>query len=266
MVQGNLFNLQNKVALITGATQGMGRATALRLIEHGAKLVLTSRKQADCDALADEINKKYGAVVALGVQCDVNEKDTLTNAYEKTMAQWGRVDILVSCAAFVPAVAPRDEFPQERFAQVLNTNIINNLHLANLVLPQMIERKDGSIIFITSGAGIITLPRVLPYGVSKAGLTHMAKTLATELAEHNVRVNCISPGMFPGTTPSSVRLWQDPEMYKKAVEPIPMKRGGDPDEIAAAVIFLASPGGGFVTGATIPVDGGAATIHTMVRP
>lgn len=265
-MKGSLFDLSGKVALIIGGTQGMGRATAFRLVEHGAQVTLSSRSQDSADRVADDINKDFGAGKAFGVACDVNDARTLTDAVEKTMARWGRIDILISCASYAPPPAPRTEFPAEQFQQVLNSNICNNLHLANLVIPHMIERRDGVIIFITSGAGILTLPGRLPYGVAKAGLTHMANTLATELAEHNVRVNCVSPGMFPGNKPQSRRIWADPELYKKAVQPIPLKRGGDPDEIAATIVYLASPGGAFVTSATIPVDGGATTIHTMVRP
>jgi hypothetical protein len=186
---------------------------------------------------------------------------------DRVLAQWGRIDILVANAAVVGDHRPgvKSSETGAAFTTLLNTNIYSSFVLCGMVAPQMIERRDGSIIFMTSAAAALTLPHILPYSVAKAGQTHMARILAAEYAPHNVRVNCISPGMIRTDTPNSRRVWEDPQLYAAATAKLPMRRGGEPDEIAAGVVFLAAPGSAFITGTTIPIDGGVTGTHLVDR-
>lgn len=255
-----LFDLSGQVAIVTGSTKGIGRGIVERMLEHGAKVVVSSRDQVACDATAAELNQKYGKgkEVAFGQASDLEDIASLQAMVDASLAKWGRVDTLVCNAAILPFIGPSSDTPPEFFDGLMRTNVHNNLRLCHMVLPQMVERQDGRIIIIGSMDGEVPSPNRIAYGLSKAALAYMTKALAAEFAPYKIRVNCVEPGLTRSA--ASEPVWQDEKVLSAMTSNIPLKRMGEPDEVAAAVIFLAGAGGAFTTGANIPVDGGQAAL------
>lgn len=251
----NLFDLSGKVALVTGSTKGIGEAIVHRLAEHGAKVVVSSRKADACDKVAAAINKERGAEVAVPIPCNINYKEQLQMLVAKSREKWGKIDVLVCNAALNPYYGPQMEIPDEAFDKIMGANIRSNHWLAQLVLPQMVERKDGSIIIISSIGGLRGSQVIGAYCISKAADMQLARNIAVEYGPHNVRANCIAPGLI--RTDFARALWENPETLKRSTSGAPLRRIGEPDEIAGAAVFLASKAGSFTTGQTIVCDGGA---------
>ena len=250
-----LFDLHGKVAVVTGSSRGIGRAIAERLAEHGAKVVVSSRKQDACDAVAAGIDDARGAGTALAVAANISRKDDLAALVERTQAAFGRIDILVCNAASNPYYGPMAGIADEQFRKILDNNVLANHWLISMVAPQMIERRDGSIVIVSSIGGLRGSPVLGAYCISKAADLQLARNLAVEYGPHNVRINCIAPGLIK--TDFAKALWDDPDTLREATRTTPLRRIGAPDEIAGAAVFLASPAGSFMTGQTIVVDGGA---------
>ena len=250
-----LFDLHGKVAVVTGSSRGIGRAIAERLAEHGAKVVVSSRKQDACDAVAAGIDDARGAGTALAVAANISRKDDLAALVERTQAAFGRIDILVCNAASNPYYGPMAGIADEQFRKILDNNVLANHWLISMVAPQMIERRDGAIIIVSSIGGLRGSPVLGAYCISKAADLQLARNLAVEYGPHNVRINCIAPGLIK--TDFAKALWDDPDTLREATRTTPLRRIGAPDEIAGAAVFLASPAGSFMTGQTIVVDGGA---------
>lgn len=250
----SLFSLTGKVAVITGSSRGIGKAIAERFAEHGAKVVISSRKAAPCDALAKALNDLHGAGTAISVPASISSKAELKKLTDETTRQLGPIDILVCNAASNPYYGPLAGIEDEQFRKILDNNIIANHWLIGFVAPQMIERKGGSIIIVSSIGGLRGSPVIGAYCISKAADLQLARNLAVEFGPHNVRVNCIAPGLIK--TDFARALWEDPENLKRRTATTPLRRIGEPDEIAGAAVFLASAAGSFVTGQTIVVDGG----------
>ncbi|TAK98546.1 MAG: SDR family oxidoreductase [Rhodospirillaceae bacterium] len=248
----SLFDLTGKVAVITGSSKGIGRAIAERMAEHGAKVVISSRKAEACEAVAAGIRANGGEAVAHA--CNVSRKEELKGLVEATLAHWGRIDILVCNAAANPYYGPLAKISDEAMEKTLATNVKGVVWLANLVLPQMAERRDGVIIIISSIGGFIGSDTLGFYNVSKAAEQSLARSLAYEWGGKNIRVNCIAPGLVK--TDFSRALWEDPPLLAKRVATSALKRIGDADEIAGTAVYLAARAGAFVTGQTIVVDGG----------
>lgn len=249
----SLFDLTGKVAIVTGSTRGIGEAIVHRYAEHGAKVVVSSRKADACEKVAKEINARHPDA-AIAVPCNISEKDDLKRLVDATMKKWGKVDILVCNAAVNPYFGSSMDIPDDAFDKIMASNVKSNHWLCNLVLPQMIERKDGSIVIVSSIGGLRGSPVIGTYCISKAADFQLARNLAVEYGKHNVRANCIAPGLIK--TYFAKALWDNPDILEKSTSTAPLKRIGMPDEIAGAAVFLASPAGAFMTGQQLVVDGG----------
>ena len=248
-----LFDLSGKRALITGSTKGIGEAIAKRFAEHGAKVVISSRKEDMCINIRDEINNKFPDS-AISIPCNINEKKELENLVNKTNSSFGGIDILVCNAALNPFFGSSMDIPDDAFDKILSANIKSNHWLSNMVLPQMIERKEGSIIVISSIGGLKGSEMLGAYSISKAADMQLVRNIAVEQGPNNIRANCISPGIIK--TKFAKALWDNPEILKNTTSKAPLRRIGAPDEVAGAAIFLASDAGSFTTGQNIVIDGG----------
>ena len=250
----SLFDLTGKVAVVTGSSRGIGRAIALRMAEQGASLVISSRKLDACEAVVAEIEAAHGPGRAIALPASISVKDELKRLVEAAQARLGPIDILVCNAASNPYFGPMAGIDDDKFRKILDNNILSNHWLIQLTAPSMIARKDGAIIIVSSIGGLKGSPVIGAYNVSKAADMQLARNYAVEYGEHNVRVNCIAPGLI--RTDFARALWENPELLKAANATTPMRRIGEPDEIAGAAIFLASAAGRYVTGQTLVVDGG----------
>lgn len=247
-----LFDLTGKVAVITGSSRGIGRAIAERMAEHGAKVVVTSRKLDACEEVVKGIKARGGEAIALA--CNISRKEELRKLVDDTIQQWGGIDVLVCNAAANPYYGPSVDMPDDAYDKVMNSNVRSNFWLCNMVLPQMAERGGGSVIIISSIAGLVGSTMLGVYGLSKAADMQLARNLCTEWGPKNIRANCIAPGLI--RTNFAKALWEDPKVYAQTVKNYPLRRIGEPDEIAGAAVFLAAPSGSFMTGQTIVIDGG----------
>ena len=250
----SLFSLDGKVAVITGSTKGIGKAIAKGLAEFGAQVVISSRKADKCDEVAGELSA--AGHKALAVPCNIGHKDQLQNLVDTTVEAFGKIDILVCNAAINPFYGASADESDEIFDKVMRTNIRSNLWLAHMVLPGMVERRDGVIIIVSSIGGLLGSKVIGSYCISKAADMQIARNLAVEYGPHNIRVNAIAPGLVK--TDFARALWEDPEYLEKTVSVAPLHRIGEPDEIAGAAVYLASPAGSFMTGQTMVIDGGVA--------
>lgn len=250
----SLFSLTGKVALITGSSRGIGRAIAERMAEQGARVVISSRKQDACDAAAAEINQRYGAGRAIAIAANISSKEGLTELVQRTQQEWGSIDILVCNAASNPYYGPMAGISDEQFRKIFDNNVLSNHWLISLVSPDMVKRKAGAIIIVSSIGGLHGSSIIGAYNVSKAADFQLARNMAVELGPHNVRVNCIAPGLIQ--TDFARALWENPDTLAQATSTTPLGRIGQPDEIAGAAVFLASDAGSFMTGQAMVIDGG----------
>ena len=248
----NLFDLAGQVAIITGSSKGIGRAIAERMAQHGARVVISSRKADACEAVAEGIRAEGGE--ALVVPCNIGRKEELRALVNRTMAEWGRVDALVCNAAVNPYFGPSLDIPDDAWDRIMGTNIRSNHWLANMVLPGMAERGAGSVTIVSSIAGLRGSTTLGAYGVSKAADMQLVRNLAVEWGPRGIRANCIAPGLV--RTDFARALWEDPANLDKRTRDTPLRRIGEPDEIAGAAVFLAAASGRFMTGQTIVIDGG----------
>jgi NAD(P)-dependent dehydrogenase (short-subunit alcohol dehydrogenase family) len=250
----NLFSLSGKVAVVTGSSRGIGRAIAERLAEHGAKVAISSRKLEPCQQVADALNTKHGAGSAIAVAANISSKDALQQLIDQTVQRLGPVDVLVCNAASNPYYGPMAGISDEQFRKILDNNIVANHWLINMVVPGMIERKGGSIIIVSSIGGLRGSSILGAYCISKAADLQLARNLAVEYGPHNIRVNCIAPGLI--RTDFAKALWDNPELLAARNAETPLRRIGEPDEIAGAAVYLASSASSFMTGQALVVDGG----------
>ena len=251
-----LFDLTGKVAVITGSTKGIGEAIAHRFAEHGARVVISSRKADACARVAGEINVRWGKgqEVAFPVACNINLREQLENLVAQARAKWGKIDVLVCNAAVNPVFGSMSQMTDEAFDKIMGANVRSNHQLCNLVIPEMVARKDGSIIIVSSIGGLRGSPVLGAYCISKAADFQLARNIAVEYGIHNIRANCIAPGLIK--TDFAKALWDNPEILARSTATAPLKRIGEPDEIAGAAVFLASRAAAFMTGQSIVVDGG----------
>ena len=251
----NLFDLTGKVAIVTGSSRGIGKAIAEALADQGAKVVISSRNQDACDPVAAAINAKHGEGRAIAVAASISSKDALQNLVDQTKAAFGQVDILVCNAASNPYYGPMAGISDDQFRKILDNNVIANHWLINMVAPDMLEREDGSIIIISSVGGLTGSATIGAYNISKAADFQLARNLAAEFGPKGVRINCIAPGLI--RTDFAKALWENPDTLKAVTRYTPMRRIGEPHEIAGAAVFLASPASTFMTGQAIVIDGGS---------
>ncbi len=253
----DLFDLTGKTALITGSSKGIGRAIAEEMAKQGAQVVISSRKADVCQEVADAINAECegeagGAVV---IPAHVGHKEQLEMLVAETREQLGKIDILVCNAAVNPFYGSMMDIPDAAFEKVLDVNIMSNHWLAQMVLPEMIERKDGVIIVVSSVGGLRGSADLGTYAISKAADLQLVRNLAVEHGPSNVRVNAISPGLV--RTDFARALWENPDILKRATSADPLRRIGEPWEIAGIAVYLASKAGSFTTGQNFVVDGGS---------
>jgi NAD(P)-dependent dehydrogenase (short-subunit alcohol dehydrogenase family) len=251
----NLFDLSGKVAVITGSSRGIGRAIAEAMADHGARVVISSRKAEACAEAADAINAKHGEGRAIVVPANISSKEALQNLVDETRRQLGRIDILVCNAASNPYYGPMAGISDDQFRKILENNVIANHWLIQMAAPEMLERGEGSIIIVSSIGGLKASPVIGAYNISKAADFQLARNLAAEFGPRQVRINCIAPGLIK--TDFARALWENPDTLKMVTMHTPMQRIGEPEEIAGAAVFLASPASTFMTGQAIVVDGGS---------
>lgn len=248
----SLFSLKDQVVLITGSTKGIGKAIAMRMAEQGAKVVISSRNQDACDEVAAEIIGAGNQAIAIA--CNINYKEQLQQLVSKTEEQLGKINVLVCNAALNPFFGKSQDIPDEAFDKVMRANIGSVHKLCQLAMPGMAETGGGAVIIISSIGGLKGTDALGAYAISKAADMQIARNLAVEWGPKNIRVNCIAPGLI--RTDFAKALWENPEIYEATVSKYPLRRIGEPDEIAGAAVFLASKAGSFTTGQTIVIDGG----------
>jgi NAD(P)-dependent dehydrogenase (short-subunit alcohol dehydrogenase family) len=250
----SLFDLTGKVAIVTGSSKGIGRAIAERLAEHGAKVVISSRKLEPCQQVAAILNDRHGAGSATAFAANISSKEALQALVDHTNQTFGHIDVVVCNAAANPYYGPLAGIADDQFRKILDNNIISNHWLINMCVPQMIERKEGSVIIVSSIGGLRGSPVIGAYNVSKAADFQLARNYAVEYGPHGVRVNCIAPGLV--RTDFARALWENPETLERATRTAPLRRIGEPNEIAGAAVYLASHASSFTTGQAIVCDGG----------
>ena len=249
-----MFELNKKIAIVTGARRGMGKTHALILAKAGAKVVVSDISLEDCEKVVEEIKKEGGE--ALAIKCDVSKKKEVDEMIEKTIEKFGKVDILVNNAG-ICQFKPFLELTEEEWERTLDINLKGYFFCAQAAAPEMAKQKSGVIVNIASvvmgqiGMGMAGLAH---YSASKGGIVALTKTLALELAPLGIRVNAISPGVIDTPMVASVKL--DPKATEGILAQIPLRRMGRPEEISNTVLFLASDESSYITGATIVVDGG----------
>ena len=253
----SLFDLSGKVAIITGSSRGIGRAIAEAMADQGAKVVVSSRKAEACEEVARGINDKHGEGRAIVVPANISSKEALQALVHETRRQLGRIDVLVCNAASNPYYGPMAGISDEQFRKILENNVIANHWLIAMVAPEMVERKAGSIIIVSSIGGLKASTVIGAYNISKAADFQLARNLAAEFGPSQVRVNCIAPGLI--RTDFARALWENPQTLKAVTMHTPLQRIGEPHELAGAAVFLASDASTYVTGQAIVVDGGSTT-------
>jgi NAD(P)-dependent dehydrogenase (short-subunit alcohol dehydrogenase family) len=248
----SLFDLTGKVAIITGSTKGIGRAIAERMAEHGATVVVSSRKPDACEAVARAIRDKGGKAEV--IPCHIAHKEQLQSLVDRTVANCGGIDILVENAGVNPFLGPAARIPDDAYERVMGSNVRSNFWLANMAIPHMVARGGGAVIIISSIGGLRGSSQLGVYAISKAADMQLARNIAVEWGPKNIRANAIAPGLV--RTDFARALWENPALYRKRTQGTPLQRIGEPDEIAGAAVFLASAAGSFLTGQTIVIDGG----------
>lgn len=253
----DLFDLTGKVALITGSSKGIGKAIAEEMARQGAQVVISSRKADVCQAVADAINAECGGEPggAVSIPAHIGDKEALERLVAETREKLGKIDILVCNAAVNPYYGSMMDIPDSALDKVLDINIKSNHWLCQLVLPEMIERRDGSIIVVSSVGGLRGSKDLGAYAISKAADVQLVRNLAVEHGPANVRVNAISPGLI--RTDFARALWENPEILEARTANDPLRRIGEPEEVAGIAVYLASRAGSFTTGQNFVIDGGS---------
>ena len=251
MTGASLFDLTGKVALVTGASKGLGSAIAVGLAKAGARLALCARSR---EGLAET----RAAVEAAGGEARIFEMDVLSrasvrDAVSAAVASYGRIDILVNNAG-VNVRKPTLELAEEEWDRVVDTNLKGYFLVAQAVGAHMVERRSGKVINVSSIFGAVGMNNQLAYAASKGGVAQLTKVMAIEWAPHGVTVNAVGPTYFE--TPLVAALRNDPERFRFINERTPMGRWGQPEELVGTIVYLAAPASDFVTGQTVYVDGG----------
>lgn len=254
MIPTALFDLTGKVALLTGASRGMGKAMAQALAEHGAKVMISSRKLEPCQAVADEINAQCGEQRAFAFACNAGYKDQLQALVDATRAKLGPIDVLVGNAGVNPYYGAQIDIPDEAYDKTMSTNVKSNLWLARMVVPDMAAKGAGSIMFTSSVGAFIPSLTLGTYNISKMALISLVRNLAAELGPKGVRVNAICPGLI--RTDFAEALWNNPEAEARALQEIPLRRLGEAEDLKGLAVFLASGASGYISGQAITIDGG----------
>jgi len=256
----DLLDMSGEVAIVTGGTKGIGKAIAERFAQHGAKVVVASRKADMCESVAAHINKEVArnGGEAVGMPVNIGYKEQLRNLVDQTLQRFGKVDVCVPNAAVNPYQGPSRDIPDSAFEKILDANVLGTFHLCNMVLPGMVERKHGSLVIIASIAGLKGTTDLGAYAVSKVAEHQLARNFAVEYGPHGIRANAIAPGLIK--TDFAKTLWTDPVRLERVSSVVPLRRLGEPEEIAATALFLASKAGSYITGQVINVCGGSSVV------
>ncbi len=256
-----LFDLSNRVALVTGAAQGLGLAIARSLSEQGATLAVLDMQACAVAAAAEQLATELNCDV-LPLTCDVRDKGQVEACVVQIVERFGRLDILVNNAGIHRRGTPTEYDPQD-LADVVAVNLVGSYHVVGAVGRVMIEQQRGSIINVSAlGGGLIGLGRGGSiYGMTKGGLVSLTRDLAAEWGQYGIRVNAVAPGWI--RTPMTRVLQSEPDRSAKVLERVPLRRWGEPTDVAGVVAFLASDAAAYVTGCTIPIDGGAANVIAL---
>ena len=246
------FNLENKVAIITGSSKGIGKAIAKGLAQNGAQVVISSRSQEACDEVAKEFTGE--GLKAVGIACHIGKEDQRKNLVLKTIEAFGRIDILVNNAAINPVYSPIEEVDPAIFDKIMDVNVKAPWSLSNLVLPHLKANKNGSIINIASVEALTPGFGLGIYSTSKAAILMLTKNQAKEWGQYGVKANAICPGLIK--TKFSAALWQNEKMLHKLEKSIPSGRMGMPEEMVGLACLLASDAGNYMTGGVYTADGG----------
>ena len=244
-------NLTGKVALITGAGKGIGRAISISFAKAGAKVIAVSRTQKDLEALVEEISK-YGKICTY-CKCDVRDVAQINRTVEQVIAQEKKIDILVNSAG-LNIQAHTLEVTEEQWDTIIDTNMKGSFFMAQAVARRMKDFGEGRIINITSDMALVGFYKRAAYCASKGGLTQAVKAMAIELADYNIKVNCVAPTFI--RTALTETMFKDENFYNEVIRRIPLGKLGKPEDVVGAVLFLASDSADMVTGTTIIVDGG----------
>ncbi len=247
------MNLKGKVAIITGSSSGIGRATAIRFAKEGAKVVVNSHKNLEeCMEVVNEIKKKKGEAIA--VVADISKQSDVNKLINETVKAFGRLDIMVNNAGVLD-MTPFTEITEEKWDFILDVNLKGVFLCSQAAAKQMIKQnRGGKIVNIASIAALIGIGGIAHYCSSKAGMLALTRVAAIELAQHKINVNAIAPGLIE--TAMTQGILENPEQKKGFLSLIPMHRAGQPEEIAAAVAFLSSDDADYITGTCLIVDGG----------
>ena len=248
----SFFNLKNKVAVITGSSRGIGKAIAVRFSELGAKVIVSSRKIDACEQVVKEIINTGG--LANAFECNISNKNSCQELINFAKNTYGKIDILVCNAASNPYYGDLADIPDESFEKIMNNNVKSNLWLCKNVIPYFKKNKSGSIIIVSSIAGLQGVKNLGAYSISKTADIGLIRSLAVELGKYNITVNGLCPGIIK--TDFAKALWENPDILKEVESYAPLKRIGNTDEVAGAAILLASKPGAFITGQVITMDGG----------
>jgi NAD(P)-dependent dehydrogenase (short-subunit alcohol dehydrogenase family) len=246
------FNLENKVAIITGSSKGIGKAIAKGLAQNGAQVVISSRSQEACDEVAKEFMDE--GLKAVGIACHIGKEEQRKNLVSKTIEAFGRIDVLVNNAAINPVYSPIEEVDPAIFDKIMDVNVKAPWSLSNLVLPHLKASKNGSIINIASVEALTPGFGLGIYSTSKAAILMLTKNQAKEWGHYGVKANAICPGLIK--TKFSAALWQNEKMLNKLEKSIPSGRMGMPEEIVGLACLLASDAGNYMTGGVYTADGG----------
>ncbi len=251
----NLFDLSGKVALLTGASKGMGQAMATALAEHGATVVISARKQDRLDEAAAEINAAVGADRAIPVACNVGHKDQLQALVETARAKAGAIDIVVGNAGVNPYYGPTSEIPDDAYEKTMAANVQSNLWLAQMTVSDMVEKGAGSMMFTSSVGAFKPSDTLGTYCMSKLALIGLVRNLAAEFGPKGVRFNAICPGLV--RTEFARELWDNPQVAERIMSDIPLRRLGEPEDFKGLAVFLASDASRYMTGQALTVCGGS---------
>jgi len=247
-----MFDLTGQVAVVTGSTRGIGKAIAHAMGKAGAKVVVSSRKADACEATGKEL--AADGIDVLAMPCNISRTDDLERMVQATRDKWGRIDTLVCNAAINPHYGPAFSITDEQFDKIMGANVRGTLRLCGLVVPEMAERGSGSVVVVGSTAGFMGTPVIGAYAMSKAAEAQLVRNLAVEYGPKGVRVNGIAPGLIQ--TDFARALWENPDFRSVMEKRAPLRRIGQPEDIAGAAVFLASRASAFMTGQIVVVDGG----------
>jgi NAD(P)-dependent dehydrogenase (short-subunit alcohol dehydrogenase family) len=256
MTKASPFDLTGQVAVVTGSSRGIGRSIAETLAQLGAKVVVSSRKPEACAPVADGIKAAGGTATVIAA--NIARKPEVEALVAKTVEHYGRLDIVVANAAVSPYYGPMMGLDDEAFDKTINSNVRSALWLARLAHPHMKKQGGGSVVIVSSIAGLRHGANIGMYGISKAADFSLARSLAAEWGPDNIRVNCIAPGLVK--TDMARALWEDDKRRKAVEATTPLRRLGNVEDIAGCAAFLASRASAYVTGQVIVADGGTTVV------